>query len=402
MKMYMVSIDIPRYRLDNNRAIDFHEDYIIENELPENLFSSNEGIESDAAQAWQHEILINEVIEPSSKQYKEELKIQTEPIVIMSDGAVLSGNSRLAYWRHLYNLDKTKYENLKYIEIAFYDTNDKELVFDFEFEEDLKPNIKNEYKWFARGRMIKQKLDACEFESQRKALRTKYKNKLSTSVAKINELVVMREYCDEFLSRYQEVRFKNLTNSEYVFKALAEVKREYEKYDLHSELIMAKEIIFKAIRRSSVKNKEGKTDYDSGVNAYKTLKDIKIIENGRPVVLEGMLKRMEKERRQKKEDLIKSIKIKKPSKRDEVHLTEDIYTALDDVKKERDLLNWKDKFSRANKRFKEGFDRYITMEEPSLITGKTKDDIEELKQLVDVVHKLLDEDAFEAFSKKSK
>ena len=33
MKMYMVSIDIPRYRLDNNRAIDFHEDYIIENEL---------------------------------------------------------------------------------------------------------------------------------------------------------------------------------------------------------------------------------------------------------------------------------------------------------------------------------------------------------------------------------
>ena len=41
------------------------------------------------------------------------------------------------------------------------------------------------------------------------------------------------------------------------------------------------------------------------------------------------------------------------------------------------------------------------MEEPSLITGKTKDDIEELKQLVDVVHKLLDE-VLLTFSKKSK
>src|SRR5688572_6447600 len=104
-EVFHVSVELPKYRLDNTRTLALQEQYIYSNDLSEDFFNE---VESDKVQEIQHNLL--KTLIGSTDKEKDLIsyfsnQTQTEPLILTHDGFVISGNRRLCAFRELLEED---------------------------------------------------------------------------------------------------------------------------------------------------------------------------------------------------------------------------------------------------------------------------------------------------------
>src|SRR5690606_23148750 len=117
-EVYHVSVELPKYRLDNTRTLAQQEQHVFSNGLPEDFFND---AESDQVQQVQHNLLKKLI--RSSDTDKDLIKFfsehqQTEPLILTHDGFVISGNRRLCAFRELLEEDYEKYKRFSQVRVV--------------------------------------------------------------------------------------------------------------------------------------------------------------------------------------------------------------------------------------------------------------------------------------------
>jgi hypothetical protein len=157
IKVCSIDIDILKYRIENNRTNKAQAAWCRENKKEvDNINRTNwlrkQDAEDDKIQKVQHELL-NEMNIEQGTIYKTFLEDdQEEPVVVNSDGFVLSGNRRLSVFRNLFYNNKRS--DLKYIKVAFWDQSDNALENLYEVQQDGRKQVDLDYDWFSFGQWI--------------------------------------------------------------------------------------------------------------------------------------------------------------------------------------------------------------------------------------------------------
>ena len=120
-EVYLVSIDLPKYRLDNTRTLALQEQYIFNHSKDEDFFND---VESDEIQEIQHGFI--KTLITSSDKEKDLLTyfsshVQTEPLILTHDGFVISGNRRLCAFRELLGenmINFSKYKHFSQVRVV--------------------------------------------------------------------------------------------------------------------------------------------------------------------------------------------------------------------------------------------------------------------------------------------
>jgi len=116
--VYIVSLELPKYRLENGRTQASQEDYLAKHpNLPPDFFRQDK--ESDHAQRIQHELLYEMLEKNNLKTYFKDIdNKQTEPLILSHEGYVVNGNRRLCAMRTLYAEKKERYGHFANIDVV--------------------------------------------------------------------------------------------------------------------------------------------------------------------------------------------------------------------------------------------------------------------------------------------
>jgi len=157
IKVCKIDIDVLKYRISNNRTNMAQAAWCRENgKEVDNINRTNwlrgQDSESEKIQKIQHELL-NQMNMDQGTIYKTFLEDdQEEPVVVNSNGFVLSGNRRLSVFRNLFYNNKRS--DLKYILVAFWDQSDEDLENLYEVQQDGRKQVDLDYDWFSFGQWI--------------------------------------------------------------------------------------------------------------------------------------------------------------------------------------------------------------------------------------------------------
>ena len=188
-----VSIDLPKYRLENGRTSSAQDEYLARNDqVAKDLFTADP--ELWEAQEIQHKLLLDMAKISDLQQYFEDEKnIQTEVILLDEYGFVVNGNRRLATWRELLLKDKTRYGHFENIDVVVLPHCDKKEIDRIEARLQITKDILAPYSWDARAKMLKAKQERDGFSI--KELSALYE----ISENEISQLFDMLAYAEEYL-----------------------------------------------------------------------------------------------------------------------------------------------------------------------------------------------------------
>lgn len=193
--VYKVSIDMPKYRLQNGRTQASQESYLaIHPELPENYFEID--LESEERHKIQHKIL-EKMNKEGSKNFFEFFQNESQDKYLIMDnkGFIINGNRRLCAMRGLYYSDKERYTRFSHIEVLLLPPCDEKDLDELEARLQLQPDMKAEYWWITRGCMIRKKQNKNNYsEDDLKRIYDK-----GNIEFKVDELMDMLGYADEYL-----------------------------------------------------------------------------------------------------------------------------------------------------------------------------------------------------------
>tara|TARA_Y100000816_G_C26105606_1_gene587405 strand:+ start:852 stop:2126 length:1275 start_codon:yes stop_codon:yes gene_type:complete len=250
LKKYECDIDVPRYRLQNHRTLTTEQpNFIKEHGLKDNHFSDNE---SDQAQIDQHTILYNTALTKGKKVgFTSEMSSgQKQPIIIDGNGLIISGNTRTAFWRELYNSDKTKYRKFGKIEFLLYNTQNEKDIREMEAFLEIKKDPKIEFNWVEKAASYRFLIEKSKYDIKVVA------SDANKSVKSIKDAVESHKLYEEFLDLYPSLLPMTVVNSnaELAFKAMNDVIAKFDKANMTPEKNTAKKLMFISIRRGVIRD----------------------------------------------------------------------------------------------------------------------------------------------------
>lgn len=153
-EVYLVSIELPKYRLDNTRTLALQEQYIYNNNEDDDFFNN---VESDKVQEIQHGFL--KTLIKSGDKEKDLVSYfanhtQTEPLILTHDGFVISGNRRLCSFRELLGENMENYEKYKHfsqVRVVVLPNLDPAQIDQIEDFLEQQTDIKEPFSWVSRA-----------------------------------------------------------------------------------------------------------------------------------------------------------------------------------------------------------------------------------------------------------
>lgn len=218
--VYLVSIDLPRYRLKNGRTLAAQEDLIArDSKLPRNLFQDPE---SDLAQREQHKLLL--ALSKAGPLWQEMSKgTQKEPIVLNRDGYVINGNRRLCAMREMLERDGTRYSSYRNIRAVVFPDADDQQVYEFEVKEQIRTDVKDEYDWIQTAKMLRRGMDELNLTEKRLA------EIYETPPQRIRELIQLLNAADEYLAdRGKPNQYNLVLETEFAFKKILQSRKKVD------------------------------------------------------------------------------------------------------------------------------------------------------------------------------
>lgn len=165
LQTHKVSIEFPKYRLDNGRTRSAQAAYLAHHpELSRDFFRSDQ--EADPAQRAQHEIL-KSMLGKSDKNLLKffESRDQMQPLVLTDLGFVVNGNRRLCAFRELVEQEKEANEpRFGQIDVVILPPADERELDRLEALYQLTEDIKEAYSWTARAYMLRARQQEHEFD----------------------------------------------------------------------------------------------------------------------------------------------------------------------------------------------------------------------------------------------
>jgi ParB-like chromosome segregation protein Spo0J len=192
--VYNVSIELPKYRLDNTRTLALQEQYVYSENKAEDFFGD---IESDQIQEIQHELL--KTLIKSSDKDKDLLKYfsthtQTEPLILTHEGFVISGNRRLCALRELVQEDYDKYKHFTQVRVVILPNLDADKIDQIEDFLEQQTDIKEPFSWVSRALGYRRRMHKFNYSDEQLATITGAKK--TTISGLINKLEIADRYLD--------------------------------------------------------------------------------------------------------------------------------------------------------------------------------------------------------------
>ncbi|MBP6013380.1 MAG: hypothetical protein KBA31_14235 [Alphaproteobacteria bacterium] len=226
LPVHTVSIDFPKYRLDNGRTRSAQAAYLAQHpDMRADLFESD--LESESAQKAQHELL-RTMLGGGEKDLLRffSTREQMQPFILTDMGFVLNGNRRLCAFRELVLIDKALNEpKFSNIEVVFLPPADERELDKLEALYQLTEDIKEAYSWTARAYMLRVRQKEHGFDNEE--LSSIYQLAESEVSDLLGMLSLAEEYLDE---RGKPNQFVEVDGDEFAFRQLlkARVKLENE------------------------------------------------------------------------------------------------------------------------------------------------------------------------------
>jgi hypothetical protein len=212
-------INLPIYRMANGRALILQKQYMSENDVSDNNFFY-QGQENESAQIIQHQILYGLSKDQKGPIY-DELSftcVQTENLIITSDGVVVNGNRRLAAMRELFRKSSRQFSNFSHVNVAVLPPEITEYEIEMlEIELQMIPETKLKYGWLERRLKIQRAIEDLEIPRSKviEIYRFKSEEDLNTE---LHELELVKEYLDDYLTKPNN--FWEVAHNEQLFKNL--------------------------------------------------------------------------------------------------------------------------------------------------------------------------------------
>lgn len=163
LKVVVLPIDLPVYRMDNCRTYSEQQDAIAREGLGADFFSK--GQESTKAQTYQHQLLVK-LAKHSSETISSIIEVlkkegQRGPILITSTGVVVNGNRRLSAMRELHFADNSdvtsKWAWIQCMVLPVDTTADE--IDDIEANEQGRPHTKLDYNWIGDAHIMRRQIN---------------------------------------------------------------------------------------------------------------------------------------------------------------------------------------------------------------------------------------------------
>ncbi len=219
--IYTVSIDLPKYRLNNGRTYAAQAEYLATHPaVDRDIFEKD--LESEEAQKIQHDLL-KDMLGKNEKDLIEYFKSneQTDALILTHDGFVVNGNRRLCTMRELLELDPDKYSRFEHIQIVILPPADEKDIDELEAELQIAPDIREEYTWYARALKYKKKRDQYGYTVSQLARIDKVPD------AEVEEHIDILAFGDAYLEdRGWPQEYHRLEQTKYAF---LELKKNREK-----------------------------------------------------------------------------------------------------------------------------------------------------------------------------
>jgi len=220
--VYIVSIDLPKYRLDNVRTLAAQLEHISKNNLSNDYFSSDS--ERDDVQRVQHGILLEMGKEAGLEKHLTNLSTrQTEPLILTNDGFLANGNRRLAIIRHLYDRDPKKYSHYQSVRVIILPLCDKKDILDLEAKLQLQEDYKARYRWTTHALAMRKAMR--DFKYKPSVVGKMYGGLKAKNVEEaINALESAESY---LLSRKIPCQYSIVNDNEYAFREIVKQQKRF-------------------------------------------------------------------------------------------------------------------------------------------------------------------------------
>jgi len=193
-EVYMVSVELPKYRLDNTRTLALQEQFVYRENKSEDFFND---VESDVIQEIQHN-LIKSLIKSSDKD-KDLLSYfsthtQTEPLILTHEGFVISGNRRLCALRELVEQDYESFKHFSQVRVVILPNLDADKIDQIEDFLEQQKDIKEPFSWVSRALGYRRRMHKYKFSDEQLSNITGVKKNEITSL--INKVEIADRYLD--------------------------------------------------------------------------------------------------------------------------------------------------------------------------------------------------------------
>jgi TPR repeat protein len=153
-----VPIGLPKYRLQNGRTLSAQKEWLATNrDKPSDFFEADPEFQN--AQVEQHKLLLRLKTKELEEKFRDPAQQQVDPIILDSEGFVINGNTRLAYWRNLHHDNSSKYGHYATIDSIILPAGDEKDIDRLEAKLQIDKDIRANYSWHAEAKMVKTRLE---------------------------------------------------------------------------------------------------------------------------------------------------------------------------------------------------------------------------------------------------
>lgn len=214
-EVYYVSVELPKYRLDNTRTLALQEQYVFDKGTQPDFFND---VESDQVQEVQHGLL--KALIKSSDADKDLLSFfsdhtQTEPLILTHDGFVISGNRRLCAFRELLEEDYEKFRHFSQVRVVILPNLDPDKIDQIEDLLEQQKDIKEPFSWVSRALGYKRRMQRYRFSDADLAKITGLKR------TEISSLIEKLEIADRYLDSINKPKdYNQILEDFYAFEKI--------------------------------------------------------------------------------------------------------------------------------------------------------------------------------------
>lgn len=248
-EVYLVSIELPKYRLDNTRTLALQEQYIYSEDKSEDFFSD---VESDLVQEIQHNNILKPLIKSSDRD-KDLISYfsshtQTEPLILTHDGFVISGNRRLCALRELVELDYETYKHFSQVRVVVLPNLDPDKIDQIEDFLEQQKDIKEPFSWVSRALGYRRRMHKYNLSDEQLAKITGQKK------AEITSLINKLDIADRYLESINKPKdYNQILDDFYAFEKIYSCQQK-------DKGTLTKKNAFEKLAFLAIKNKESFSD----------------------------------------------------------------------------------------------------------------------------------------------
>jgi hypothetical protein len=215
LPLFSVPIGLPKYRLQNGRTSSAQKEWLATHkDKQRDMFEADPELRE--AQIEQHRLLLNLKTKELEDKFKNPTQQQTEPIILDSNGFVINGNTRLAYWRSLHYGAPETYKHYAYVDAIILPKGDDKDIDRLEAKLQLERDIRANYTWHAEAKMVKTRL-------KHGLQPTEIASIFGWKDSEVPRRVAMWDLGDEYLkSRGREDMWSSIDSYDYAFGTLVD------------------------------------------------------------------------------------------------------------------------------------------------------------------------------------